>query len=138
MDFQGARACQMCFHFANREGSFLGLQSEFRISPLSTILIVNSSDASDKKITRTPQIRRPVFLLAWGGAAGGADGRGAQCNIPVSSWGWGEADHVPSSPGVLVPVAAFSLGKQLTLTTGEAGLLLPRCKAATFLCCALL
>lgn len=76
MDFQGARACQMCFHFANREGSFLGLQSEFRISPLSTILIVNSSDASDKKITRTPQIRRPVFLLAWGGAAGGADGRG--------------------------------------------------------------
>lgn len=35
-------------------------------------------------------------------------------------------------------MAATSRGKQLTLTTGEAGLLLPRCKAATFLCFALI
>lgn len=41
----------------------------------------------------------------------------AQCNIPVSSWGWGEAGHVPSSPGALGPVAATSRGKRLTLTT---------------------
>ena len=59
----------MCFHFANREGSFLGLQSEFRISPQSAVLILNSSDASDKRATLTPQVRRerPVFLLAWSG-----------------------------------------------------------------------
>lgn len=88
MDFQGVRACQMCFHFANREGSFLGLQSEFRISPQSTVLILNSSDASDKKATLTPQVRRerPVFLLAWSGERAGelvALWQKAQCNIPV-------------------------------------------------------
>lgn len=35
-------------------------------------------------------------------------------------------------------MAASSLGKQLTLTTGKAGLLLPRCKTATLLCFALI